>query len=197
MLPTLATTHRPATDLGYLLHKNPARVQTFDLPFGRAHVFYPEADEHTCTAALPCCGGDAIVRRLFEPLGYDVTIEAPPVPAFEYEQAPYRDVTLRATTPLSKLLTHLYVLVPVLDNDKHYWVGREEIDKLLRFGQGWLAAHPERELIARRYLKHRASLTREALARLADGDELDPDETAEAQAASEEALERPLKLNEM
>ena len=52
MLLTLSTTHRPATDLGYLLHKNPARAQTFDLSFGKAHVFYPEAAEECCTAAL-------------------------------------------------------------------------------------------------------------------------------------------------
>src|SRR3712207_2999875 len=52
MLLTLSTTHRPATDLGYLLHKNPARVQEFELAFGRAHVFYPEASEERCTAAL-------------------------------------------------------------------------------------------------------------------------------------------------
>lgn len=52
MLLTITTTHRPATDLGYLLHKNPARVQRFSLSFGSAHVFYPEAAEDRCTAAL-------------------------------------------------------------------------------------------------------------------------------------------------
>src|SRR5262245_58755261 len=52
MLLTISTTHRPATDLGYLLHKNPERVQTFELSFGRAHVLYPRADEERCTAAL-------------------------------------------------------------------------------------------------------------------------------------------------
>lgn len=52
MLLTITTTHQPATDLGYLLHKNPARVQTFSLNFGRAHVFYPEASVERCTVAL-------------------------------------------------------------------------------------------------------------------------------------------------
>ncbi len=52
MLLTLTTTHTPATDLGYLLHKNPAKAQSFDLSFGAAHVFYPEATEGRCTAAL-------------------------------------------------------------------------------------------------------------------------------------------------
>ena len=49
MLLTLSTTHYPATDLGYLLHKNPARVQAFDLSFGRAHVFYPQATSESCS----------------------------------------------------------------------------------------------------------------------------------------------------
>ena len=52
MLLRIATTHRPATDLGYLLHKNPARPQSFELAFGKAHVFYPEASEERCEAAL-------------------------------------------------------------------------------------------------------------------------------------------------
>ena len=56
---------------------------------------------------------------------------------------------------MSELLTHLYVLLPVLDDDKHYWVGDDEVDKLVRHGEGWLAGHPEREVIASRYLKHK------------------------------------------
>ncbi len=52
MLLTITTTHRPATDLGFLLNKHPERVQTFSVPFGEAHVFYPEASEQRCTAAL-------------------------------------------------------------------------------------------------------------------------------------------------
>ena len=52
MLLTLSMTHAPATDLGFLLHKNPARAQSFDLSFGQAHVFYPEVSEDRCTAAL-------------------------------------------------------------------------------------------------------------------------------------------------
>ncbi|MBI1176384.1 hypothetical protein GC207_02980 [bacterium] len=52
MLLTISTTHQPATDLGYLLRKNPARPQSFELSFGRTHVFYPEATAGTCTVAL-------------------------------------------------------------------------------------------------------------------------------------------------
>ena len=67
-------------------------------------------------------------------------------------------VTLRATLRLSALLTHLYVLLPVLDDEKHYWVDEAEVEKLRRRGEGWLDSHPERELIARRYLKHERRL---------------------------------------
>src|SRR5262245_32861878 len=52
MLLTITNTQPPATDLGYLLHKNPARPQSFDLSFGRAHIFYPEASDERCSAAL-------------------------------------------------------------------------------------------------------------------------------------------------
>ena len=52
MLLTITTTHQPATDLGYLLHKNPARLQSVEITGGQAHVFYPEATPERCTAAL-------------------------------------------------------------------------------------------------------------------------------------------------
>src|SRR5438445_12584518 len=52
MLLTLTTTHRPANDLGFLLHKHPERFQSFDLSFGKAHVYYPEAGTERCTACL-------------------------------------------------------------------------------------------------------------------------------------------------
>src|SRR4029453_9531742 len=104
-------------------------------------------------------------------------------------------VRLRAEKRLRDLLTHLYVLVPVLDDDKHYWVGDDEVDKLLRHGEGWLAGHPDRESIARRYLKHRGGLVREALERLVEdeGIELEADD---AKQAEEAALEERLSLND-
>lgn len=281
MLLTISTTttaHAPATDLGYLLHKNPDRAQSVALSFGRAHVFYPEASAERCTAALvvevdpvglvrgrqgpagdggllaqyvndrpyvassflsvaiaeafgtalagrskerpelaatalplearlavvPSRGGDALLRRLFEPLGYVVTAEAhpldPTVP--EWGASRYHTVTLAATRRLAELLAHLYVLVPVLDDEKHYWVSDDEVEKLLRHGEGWLAAHPERELITRRYLRHRSSLVREAIGRLVREEEDDAEEpdggAAEPNArdAEEGVLERPLSLNE-
>jgi 3' terminal RNA ribose 2'-O-methyltransferase Hen1 len=264
MLLTITTTAAPATDLGYLLGKNPARVQTFELAFGKAHVFYPEASEERCTAALlleidpvglvrgkhgpageggaleqhvndrpyvassflsvaisrvfgsalggrskerpelaqqaiplvaglsvvPCRGGEKFLRRLFEPLGYQVT--ARPHSLDDYGQSRYFTVTLAATRRLSELLTHLYVLIPVLDDDKHYWVGHDEVEKLLEHGAGWLESHPERGAIARRYLAHQKSLATAAL------DRLTPEEAEEAprRAEQEVELEKPLSLNE-
>jgi 3' terminal RNA ribose 2'-O-methyltransferase Hen1 len=271
MLLTITTTVRPATDLGFLLHKNPASVRAVDLSFGRAHVFFPEATDERCTAALvldvdpvalvrggaasqdgatvdqyvndrpyalssflsvaiarvfgtalggrskdrpelaetaiplearlaavPCRGGETLLRRLFEPLGYAVTAHRHALDARfpEWGDGPYFTVTLAATKRLSELLTHLYVLVPVLDDDKHYWVGDEETEKLLRHGEGWLAAHPERELIAHRYLKHQRGLTRDALARLTADEDPDPDATQEARDEDEAAIERRISLNE-
>ncbi|NMO14046.1 3' terminal RNA ribose 2'-O-methyltransferase Hen1 [Pyxidicoccus fallax] len=272
MLLTLSTTHSPATDLGYLLHKSPFRPQSFELAFGQAHVFYPEASEERTTAALllevdpvalvrnrrglageggaleqyvndrpyvassfmsvalarvfrsamsgaskerpelaeqslplvarlsvlPCRGGEAFLRRLFEPLGYGVTAtrHALDETVPEWGGSRYYTVTLEARTRLSDLLTHLYVLIPVLDDDKHYWVGDEEVEKLLRHGEGWLAAHPERELITRRYLRHQKSLAREALERLAGDEAPEPEERARVHNDEEATLESRLSLNE-
>src|SRR6266446_900151 len=272
MLLTLTTTYRPATDLGYLLHKNPARPQSFDLTFGKAHVFYPAATAQSCTvsllvevdpvglvrnrrgpsgeggtleqyvndrpyaassflsvalaevfgsalsgkskerpelanaplpltvtfSALPCRGGEEFLRKLFEPLGYTVSARRLPLDEKfpDWGESAYHRVELEARLPLQELLSHLYVLVPVLDNDKHYWVGDDEVEKLLRHGEGWLASHPEREAITRRYLKHQRSLVDDALAQLVDECEPDPDAAAQAQATEEDAIERSISLSE-
>lgn len=272
MLLTITTTHEPATDLGYLLHKNPARLHSFELSFGQAHVFFPEATQERCTAALvldvdtvglvrnrrgpsgeggtldqyvndrpyvassflsvaisrvlasalagrskgrpelaqtpiplhakisvlACRGGEGLLRRLFEPLGYEVSVERHPLDETfpEWGESPYYTVSLNGNVRLQDLLTHVYVLVPVLDNEKHYWVGDDEVEKLLRRGGGWLAAHPEKEEITKRYLKYRRDLAREALARLVDEESPNVD-TAEAVHDNEEqAVERTLNLNE-
>jgi 3' terminal RNA ribose 2'-O-methyltransferase Hen1 len=272
MLLTITNTHAPATDLGYLLHKSPYRAQSFALSFGQAHVFYTEANQDKCTAALlldvdtvglvrnrrgpagegrtleqyvndrpyvassflsvaiarvfgsamsgrskshealaetalplqakisvlPARGGEGLLRRLFEPLGYEVTAQQHSLDDKfpEWGDSPYFTVELSARVRLSQLLTHLYVLVPVLDNEKHYWVGDEEVEKLLVRGEGWLASHPEREAIAHRYLKYRRSLAHEALARLTAEETPDPDAVEEAHDTEEERVERPLSLNE-
>src|SRR5439155_5992594 len=79
---------------------------------------------------------------------------------------------------------------------KHYWIGDQEVEKLLRHGEGWLAAHPEREMIARRYLKHRRSLIEEAIARLVGEDAPDPEAEEEERAREEAAVEAPIRLND-
>src|SRR5262249_37911369 len=130
---------------------------------------------------LDCRGGMDLAARLFEPLGYRVTALA--IADRRGKPSRYFDVTISGTVPLRQLLTHLYVLIPVLDDEKHYWVGTDEIDKLLRRGEGWLPQHPERELIARRYLKHGRRLTRIALERLAELDDTTTDDEDATPAA--------------
>ncbi len=272
MLLTLTTTAPPATDLGYLLHKSPFRSHAFDLTFGRAHVFYPEADADRCTAALlvdvdpialvrgrkgpsgesrtlaqyvndrpyvassflsvaiaevfgsalsgrsrerpelatselpleariavlPCRGGEPFLRRLFEPLGYAVTATGHPLDERHVDWGPsrYFTVELKAQKRVSDLLRHLCVLVPVLDDDKHYWVGDDEVEKLIRRGEGWLASHPEREAIASRYLKHQRSLARQALEQLMAEEVPEPDEVEHAHAREEAEVEKGISLNE-
>jgi len=268
MLLTISTNQSPATDLGYLLHKNPARAQSFPLSFGQAHVFYPEASEQRCTAALlldvdpvalvrgkqgsegiaqyvndrpyvassflsvaiaqvygsalggrcrdrpeaaqtpiplevcvqvvRCTEGEEMLRRLFEPLGYQVEVKGYPLDGSfpDWGQSPYFTVRLTGTLRLSELLSHLYVLVPAMDAGKHYFVGDDEVDKLISKGEGWLSTHPEKETITRRYLKHRRSLVNDALAQLTQDEEPDADEIQELNDQVEQAAERKISLHE-
>ena len=143
------------------------------------------------------------MRGLFEPLGYEVGAERHPLDERfpDWGEGFYFTLTLRKTTRLCDLLRHLYVLVPVLDNDKHYWIGDDEVDKLVRQGEGWLSEHPQRETIVRRYLKHRPTLAREALGRLLAVEEEtdaadDPDAAREQRDREEASVEKPLSLNE-
>ena len=241
----------PATDLGFLLHKNPGRVQSFTVSTGLAHVFYPEITASRCTAALllevdpvglvrgkqgsggagfslgqyvndrpyaassmlavamarvfrtamtgrcdarpelaaravpleisvpvlPCRGGPELAGELFEPLGW--TAQARPIALDEtfgaWGDSRYLDLRLTGELKLADALNHLYVLLPVLDDSKHYWVSPEEVDKLIRAAGGWLATHPRKTLITRRYLAHRSGLYRSALARLAEVDDTEPE----------------------
>ena len=257
---TITSTAECATDLGFLLHKHPGRAQSFEVSAGKAHVFYPEATEHRCTAALllevdpialvrgrrfggdtfslgqyvndrpyaassmlavalgkvfrtamagrcearpelpalalpleihvpalPSVGGRDLVRRFFEPLGWAVEVMSIPldltIPA--WGDSEYVDLRLCGTMPLSQALAHLYVLLPVLDNAKHYWVSDDEVDKLVRAGGGWLHEHPERDLIVRRYLKHQKDLVLSAVGRLAEIDDALPESLDNAVADSE------------
>ncbi|WP_426568381.1 3' terminal RNA ribose 2'-O-methyltransferase Hen1 [Streptomyces canus] len=276
---TTGTPERPATDLGFLLHKHPDKAQAFSTSYGKAHVLYPEADAQRCTAALllevdavalvrrgkgkgrggapdaalaqyvndrpyaassllavalsavfssamrgvcaakpelpaqartlrvevpalPARGGSDLVRRLFEPLGWTVTAEPVALDA-EFPQwgdSRYVRLVLEADTlTVAEALRHLYVLLPVLDDAKHYWVSSDEVDKLLRAGEGWLPDHPEQKLITSRYLSRRWSLTRQAmerleLVRLAEADDSAVEEIDNAVEAEAETEEKPTPL---
>lgn len=148
--------------------------------------------------ALPCRSGEELIRRLFEPLGYGLIVEGYPLDETveEWGPSPYYTVRLSNKVSVKDLLNHLYVLVPVLDNEKHYWIGQDEVDKLLRKGEAWLPEHPERELISKRYLKYRSHLVNDALARLVAEDVSDFEKDEERKTDEEQSLERPLSLNE-
>ncbi len=147
---------------------------------------------------VPCRGGEEVLRRLFEPLGYVVEATAIPLDPQhpDWGTSRYLDVTLTGEQRVADLLTHLYVLLPVLDDDKHYWVAPDEIDKLLAKGGDWLAAHPERDLIVRRYLRHRSHLTAEAIRRLSEDEIDDPDALATDHDAEEAVVEKTISLNQ-
>jgi 3' terminal RNA ribose 2'-O-methyltransferase Hen1 len=133
-------------------------------------------------AALRCRGsglpgrGPDLARNIFAPLGWTVEATSQPLEPAEWGDSPYLDLRLTGQQRLADALNHLYVLLPVLDDAKHYWVSPEEVDKLIRAGGDWLAAHPYKELITARYLSHRHRLTRSALARLAEADDTEPEE---------------------
>ncbi len=126
--------------------------------------------------ALRCRGGPGLAHRVFGPLGWNVEAVPQPFEPPEWGDSPYVDLRLTGHLRLADALNHLYVLLQVLDDAKHYWVSTEEVDKLVRAGGDWLASHPENELITRRYLSHQRKLTQSALARLAEADDTDPDE---------------------
>lgn len=140
-------------------------------------------------------GGPGEPERFFGPLGWSV------------ETAPVGDrhvaVKLTGEHTVQDALSHLFVLLPALDGTKHYWIGRDEVDKLLRRGGSWLPGHPEQELISRRFLRFR-EFTDEARERLSDLPGLDDDgnqtasDTVDDVAADrgEAAVEKPIRLQD-
>ena len=274
MLLTITTTHKPATDLGFLLHKHPDKFQSVDLSIGKAHIFYPESSEDKTTVALLLdidsidmvkgarkrsgkgfslgqyvndrpyvassfmsvaiakafstamngrCnnkpelvttkmpleakisilpapkGGEILIRKLFEPLGYQVKLQRyvldEKFPDWGYSK--YFTMELFQTIAVQELLSHLYVLIPVLDNDKHYYVNQHEIDKLLEKGKGWLANHPEKEQITKRYLINLKSFSQQALERLNEEEvtaEIEPEENRETKKRKETLNQKRLSL---
>jgi len=148
--------------------------------------------------AVPCRGGVEVVERLFSPLGWTVEATAlpldPELPA--WGDSRYVDLRLTGEVRVADALTQLYVLLPVLDDSKHYWVSTDEVDKLLRAGGTWLSGHPERELITRRYLRHRRALVQDAVSRLAELDDVVPDDDA-VDAVGDEPDVRPTTLAQL
>lgn len=267
MLFTISTTYKPATDLGFLLHKHPDKLQSFDISAGVAHIFYPEATEEFCTAAMlldidpvglirksgshsnegfslenyvndrpyaassflsaaiaqvyssalsgncktrpelvdqkmpltvkidvvSSKGGQQLIERLFSPLAYEIELISYPLDQKfpDWGQSRYYSLTLKKETTVNEMLTHLYVLIPVLDNDKHYFIGEHEMEKLLAKGKGWLNEHPEKELITRRFLKNLASLTRRAMERLME-EEGEPQLEKQEEVSAEEITKNRL-----
>ncbi len=262
-----ATDASAATDIGYLLHKNPERLHEASLTFGKGYVFYPEARADRCTACLlvdvdsvhlvrgaraiedyvndrpyvassymsvamgrlfgTALAGNCQARpellsarwpltivvevirsprgvetfaELFAPLGY--TVSATPLPLDEkfpeWGRSPYFRLELNGSVTVHDALSHLYVLLPVLDDDKHYYIGEAEVGKLLRHGDGWLATHPARDSIVSRYLGRRSALVNEALEKLLDEElpvVVDSERRTSAAAQAERELERPLTLH--
>jgi 3' terminal RNA ribose 2'-O-methyltransferase Hen1 len=148
--------------------------------------------------SLPCRGGESLLRRLFEPLGYTVITERQPLdPVFPaWGDSPYYTVHLTGTMRLKDLFSHLYVLIPVLDDEKHYYVNQDEVEKLLRHGEGWLKQHPDMNLITARYLKHQHSLKREAFARLIDPETPQVEAAQIEHDAEEAAVEAKISLHQ-
>ncbi|MFJ9098320.1 3' terminal RNA ribose 2'-O-methyltransferase Hen1 [Streptomyces sp. NPDC102405] len=152
--------------------------------------------------AVAARGGPELVRHLFEPLGWTVTAEPVALDTEfpEWGDSRYVRLELESTQlTVAEALRHLYVLLPVLDDAKHYWVASDEVDKLLRAGEGWLPAHPEQKLITSRYLSRRWSLTREAmerleLVRLAEADDSEVEDIDNAVEAETETEEKPTPL---
>jgi 3' terminal RNA ribose 2'-O-methyltransferase Hen1 len=150
-----------------------------------------------CIPALPTRGGPDLVERIFAPLGWEVEVRPIPLdPEFpDWGDSPYVELRLTGHVRLVDALAHLYVLLPVLDDGKHYWVSTDEVDKLLRAGGAWLAGHPERELIARRYLRHQRELVRSAVGRLAEIDDAEPEQLDNA--VPDEPDETPTPLGQL
>jgi len=143
---------------------------------------------------LPSTGGREMVRELFEPLGW--AVEVAPLPLDEtipaWGDSRYVDLRLTGSFVLADALSHLYVLLPVLDSSKHYWVSADEVEKLVRAAGAWLPTHPARELITRRYLAHQRDLVASAESRLAEVDDLLPEAPAADGPAEEPSAPRPL-----
>lgn len=263
MILTITYEKQNASDLGYLLHKNPYRPQSVDISKGKAYIFYPEISDTSCTVSMvldinsvnlvrksknsifdyvndrpytsssflsvaiakvfstalsgicqkrpelvdeevpiqasltmvPCKGGKKIIYDFFasEPLKYQVEVveflldENHP----HWGKGNYYNITIKKKTTIKEVLRHIYILVPSLDIDKHYFVSENEIDKLERYGEPWIQSHPFKEEIISRYMIKMKSLYNQAVKRLLE----DSDEKEEEKDI--EKLNTKLKLNKL
>lgn len=122
--------------------------------------------------AVACDGDEDLLSKLFTPLGYTIMATRLPLDERfpEWGAADLYQVRLEGIQTIADMLNHLYLLLPVLDNAKHYAVSDDEMEKLVARGGAWLAAHPARELISRRYLRYRRPLIASALSKLVEDD---------------------------
>lgn len=245
MLLTITYRGKNPEDLGYLLHKNPNRVQYVELTYGRACIYYPKLSEDIATCAmlldinpvdlargkvgseggglfdyvndrpyaassfmsnaisrafgtamsgrskerqeladmalnleafismLPCRTDISYIDKVFGPLGYETQVEEflldDQNPS--WGRSPYINLTIRGKVRLRDMLNHLYILIPVFDRQKHYWISRDEVDKLLYHAKEWLKDHPEMRFITGRYLERKTSLVKWAYSEMLDGAE--------------------------
>jgi 3' terminal RNA ribose 2'-O-methyltransferase Hen1 len=176
---------------------------------GRADAHQQLSDSPLELAAtvtmLPSRGEQEKLKSVFEPLGYEVSYEAfisdENFP--DWGKSAYVNLSISGKVRLRDLLKHLYVLIPVFDRQKHYWVGADEVEKLLRIGEDWLPDHPEKAYITGRYLSRRRVLVNMAFERLeaADADAADSetadgdDEPATEPENEEEKPDKKLDLN--
>lgn len=146
--------------------------------------------------SLSSTGGELLVREMFEPLGWAVTVRNEPLdPEIpRWGGSRYYDVSLTATMTLAAALSQLAVLLPCLDGGKHYWVDDDEVDKLVRTGGVWLARHPQRDTIVRRSLAHQRDLVLSAVGRLAESDDTEPEQLDNAVPAAPAVQPKPLAL---
>ncbi len=270
MLLTITYKGHNTQDLGYLLYKNPYRAQSFEMPFGKAYVFYPEVSDEKTTAALlldinpidlargklgssegglfdyvndrpyvsssfmsttlikvlgtamkgtctkkqeladtpinltacvhmlPCRGSADLPYEIFEPLGYMVETKTSVLDEkfSEWGNSPYIDLTISGTVTLSNLLNHLYVLIPVFDKQKHYYINEDEIEKLMLHGEGWLASHPLRNLIVSRYFARKKRYAAMAIDRLIENEPVDADDFGESAGENDSDPALPADIKE-
>lgn len=138
--------------------------------------------------ALRDGGDERLAYELFEPLGYTVQTEREMLDERfeEWGRSPYIDLTISGTVRLADMLNHIYVLIPVFDKQKHYYIAEDEIQKFLDHGEGWISEHPFREKIAGRYFSAKKSYARKAIDILLSDENADTAEEPNEETAEKE-----------